>query len=124
MKNNWKAGDIAICIRTDNYSKANDKGQPPPLRLNAEYVVQSVYECTCGNVLLDVGLLIRDGVRCISCGNCQKTTPDSDIHWAGSRRFIKKEFDTKFLEERLEYALEVEDYKMAADIQKRIKEVV
>jgi hypothetical protein len=80
----WKAGDIAICIDTKGYIDGN----PPPLRLNAEYVVSAVTVCECGTVKLDVGICASKGTTC-HCG--AKSSPTSGIWWCYSKRFVKKE---------------------------------
>jgi hypothetical protein len=54
-QNNWKPGDIGICINTGLLPHQKKNKRLPPLRLRAEYLVQNVLTCGCGYVMLDVG---------------------------------------------------------------------
>ena len=106
MKNqeNWKIGDIAICI--DNKPHTGKNG--PPLRINLEYIVNKIYICECGSVDLDVGLYSNNGTVC-KCGS----TTSSDIHWCNSSRFIKKRTKEEINEE-LEKAVNEDDFETAS----------
>lgn len=103
MSENWKKGDIAICINVD--SLTNKPGLTPPLRLNSEYIVQGVKICVCGFVTLDVGLPSRTGV--IQC-ECDRIVMNEPIWWCTAKRFVKKKTDT-FADELIEQALKIEE---------------
>lgn len=91
---NWKKGDIAICIKVG----VRDHDNPittcdPPLRFHSEYIVHDVDICRCGAVSLDIGLPLpnddRDsGVVC-DCGAC--SSPITNIWWCDAKRFVKKQ---------------------------------
>jgi hypothetical protein len=114
---NWKVGDIAICINNVNLDTHIEGYEGPRLRLNAEYIVQGVYQCKCARLALDIGLnLSEDEVIICFCG--RQVPTKSEIRWCDARRFVKK--DTRTLEEQLEEALENEDYERVSIIQKQI----
>ena len=116
----WKPGDIAIAVITGKLSSNIAGSALPPLRLNAEYIVNKVAICECGSVTLDVGLALAGdctmGVKC-KCG--ARKSPATNIHWANAVRFRKK--NTKTLEEQLEEAVTAEDYETAQVLVKQIK---
>jgi hypothetical protein len=117
---NWKSGDVAICVRVDHLYGGN--GQVPPLRLNAEYMVQAVKTCECGNVALDIGLpLIPDKkdkrIRGVLCRCGATSSPSSGIWWCGAERFVKKQ--TRSIEEQIEEAVSQENYELADNLQKQ-----
>jgi len=121
-QNNWKPGDIAVCIKTGYLSYQNpDKGRDlPPLRLKAEYLVNSVRVCECGSVTLDVGLL-NDSGRGMQCKCGATSSPHSGIHWCASERFVRKGIEeTKSVEEKIKEALSVENYELADELQKGV----
>lgn len=107
----WKVGDIAICVNVG----AMDSSIPvaihnlPPLKLNAEYVVQDVRQCGCGELLLDVG--IASIVPLHICGKCRRYYNPNGSWWCRAKRFVKK--DTRSKEEKLEEALKEENYELA-----------
>lgn len=105
-KMNWKAGDMAMCIKVDGFSPSQTR--VPPLRLNVEYVVNKVMVCECGNVRLDVGISSPTGSEC-GCG--ATTSPKSGIWWCAQERFAKKNTATK--EEQIEKAIKEENYELA-----------
>ena len=109
---NWKVGDIAICIKVGSLEGMT--GNPPPLRLKGEYIVQNTYQCPkCRKVSLDVGLGSNGllGTRC-----CSERIPIKEIHWCQSERFVKKDLRTK--EEQIADAIAKEDYELAETIKK------
>jgi hypothetical protein len=111
---NWKKGDIAICVNADSF---NSNLVAPPLRLNAEYIVNSVSTCKCGRVSLDVGLISKGTTgrsRCL----CGETTKTGDIHICYAGRFIKK--DPRSLEERIAEAVEKEEYELAHELKQQL----
>jgi len=127
MENKWKPGDIAICIKTNSLDAK--PGQHPPLRLHAEYVVNKVRQCECGEDSLDVGLGLGSnspGVQC-SCGAI--SSPASGIWWCSARRFVKKQSATESaeseekLEKQLQTAIENEDYEQASILKKKLSKV-
>ena len=107
---NWKTGDIAICVKVGKLD--NKEGVAPSLRLNAEYVVQNIYQCPkCKRTALDVGLgsNSKKGTSC-----CTERIPCKEIHWCGSQRFVKKDLKSK--EEKIAEAIEKEDYELAEEL--------
>lgn len=115
-ENNWKPGDIAICIIVGNVT--GRKGNNPPLRLKAEYMVQNVKTCECGSIALDVGLGTDDGVRC-GCG--ATSSPTTGIWWCNAKRFTKK-ITNKEVEEQIEQAVANEDYELAQELTNKLKQ--
>lgn len=108
-------GDIAICVNIKDVHPST-KGSLPSLRLNAEYIVQNIKTCECGQITLDVGLSDdNSGVKC-KCG--AKSSPKSGIWWCASERFVKKQ--TKSIEEQIEEAIEIENYELANELQKQL----
>lgn len=104
---NWKVGDIAVCIKVGKLGDSLNTEKPPSLRLNAEYIIQNIYQCPkCRGVAFDVGLgnFGDDGTQC-----CTETIPCKEIHWCASLRFAKK----KTKEEQIAEAIEKEDYELA-----------
>lgn len=104
---NWKKGDIAICVKVGKITEK--QGIPPKLRLKAEYIVQGVKQCGCGNITLDVGLPSITGI--IICNLCDRTTTNEDVGWCSASRFVKK--DTRSKEEQIKEAVANEDYELA-----------
>ncbi len=113
-ENNWKPGDIAICIKVGNIT--NRGGNTPPLRLKAEYMVQSVKTCECGSVSLDVGLYSGNGVNCV-CGAV--SSPTTGIWWCNAGRFTKK-LSNKEVKEQIEQAVLAEDYELAQELTNKL----
>lgn len=109
---NWKPGDIAICISAGHLE--GQKGNPPPVRLKAEYLVQDVRTCECKCITLDVGLSNGTG-KGVECGCGAKSSPTSGIWWCHSLRFTKKLTNTE-VEEQIEEALAQENYELAQEL--------
>jgi len=108
----WEVGDVALCVKVGNLTDSPDAGMPPPLRLNAEYVVNGVNICgDCGTIKLDVGLNSpgNEGTRC-NCG--AKTKPGTGIHWANAIRFVKKK-TREAIRDEMNEAIHNEDYELA-----------
>jgi protein-arginine kinase activator protein McsA len=111
----WKIGDVAVCVKVGVIDGSTDITKLPPLRLNAEYVIQNVYQCPkCKEISLDVGIsVIQDeqnkglGTQC-----CSEFIPCAEIHWCSALRFAKR----KNKEEQLEEAIEKEDYERAGQL--------
>ena len=117
----WEPGDVAICKVVGKLYGFDDQGIPPPLRLNAEYIVNAVNICgDCGVVKLDVGLnsMSNVGTRC----NCGARSKPSDIHWANATRFVKKKTRADIMAQIAE-AEAKEDYSLAAALQRDLKDV-
>lgn len=102
----WKIGDIAICVNDKTLDKR--PGVNPPLRLNAEYIIQGVKICPCGHVTLDIGISGRPSDY--RCSKCSREVLNEPIWWCASSRFTKK----KSKEEQMEEALKKEDYETLA----------
>ena len=111
VENNWKAGDIAICVDIDKRAPTNNA--PPPLRLKAEYIVNKVRVCECGDTILDVGLVTPNGLG-TSCPCGAKSSPKTGIWWCSSNRFVKKQTLKTTKYSTIEEAIENEDYLEAA----------
>ncbi len=121
METNWKKGDIAICVEVGNLGYMS--GNPPPLRLNAEYLVSQVHVYECGSVYLDVGMCLpnEEGTHCL-CGAV--TSPKTGIWWCNASRFVKKQTEKSKaeLEEELQTALKHENYELASKLTKKLEE--
>jgi hypothetical protein len=115
-ENNWKPGDIAVCVKVG--SIMHKGGNFPPLRLKAEYMVQNVKTCECGSISLDVGLYSEGGVSC-SCD--AKSSPHSGIWWCNAIRFVKKQTN-KEVEEQIEEAVANENYELAQELTNKLKQ--
>jgi hypothetical protein len=96
MAENWKKGDIALCIETGRISFGSDKEQPPLIK-NREYIVFDVDICSCGEVSLDVGIghNFTGGPFCM----CGRGTANDGIWWCAARRFVKSRTNTATSEE-------------------------
>jgi len=118
MENNWEAGDIAICKIVGNIPGCNQAGDPPPLRLNVEYVVHIARQCECGTWSLDVGLSSKGtaGTRCI-CGAVAR--PGTGIHWANASRFVKKK-TREAIQEEIDEAIHDENYELAEQLRQKL----
>lgn len=103
----WKKGDIAICIENGALDKSDSKynadyyiNNPLAIRLDAEYIVHSVYTCPrCNNSVLDIGIA-NYGVN-IMC-DCGENIPCKEIRWFNEKRFkkkIKKKSEFPFLDD-------------------------
>lgn len=80
----WKVGDIAICIDVSGHPIL----RKPPLILYQEYTVLGIKECSCGMILLDVGLHMDSGDVICNCGD---VVSDKDgPWWIRSTRFTKR----------------------------------
>ncbi len=110
----WKKGDKALCINNGDITP-ND-GKNPPLRLNVEYIVQDVCTCSCGCLVLDVGLGGTSMRTMCSCGN---KYPDPEVHWADANRFVKRRPESE-VREAIEKALDEENYELATELQKEL----
>jgi hypothetical protein len=115
----WEVGDIAICKIVGNLPDNADPGEPPPLRLNAEYVVNIVRVCECGGVTLDVGLSSRGprGTRC-PCG--ARASGKTGIHWANASRFVKKRTNSA-IEVEIAAAIADENFELADKLHKELE---
>lgn len=107
--NNIKRGDTIICI---NIRNLNSNFNPPPLKLNGEYICQGIKICPCGAKSFDVGLAPLTN-KSISCNTCARETNNESIWWCSAIRFIKK----KSKEEQIAEALEKEDYETLHKLQ-------
>lgn len=110
---NLKVGDIAVCVNVSYVGHKQAGDVYPPLRLNAEYVVQNIYECVkCKRISFDVGLNAMNprGIVCV----CNTPLLNNGIYWCYSERFVKKNLRTK--EEQISEAIEKEDYELAEKI--------
>lgn len=112
---NWKEGDIAVCVTVgDLYPSAKATGPktsgPPPLRINAEYLVGNVFVCpVCKRTFLDVGIARDANTRSVCY--CLEPAPGKGIWWCLQERFARKEIQTK--EEQIEKAIMEENYELA-----------
>jgi hypothetical protein len=104
MKENWKVGDIAICINPGRLPKQENAGFIPPLKKYAEYRVSRVDVCGCGRVRLDVGLNTKRAMLCTDCS----TITESGIWWCAAVRFVKKEIKENVKDLALEFKKELE----------------
>lgn len=110
---NWKIGEIAVCIKTGPLKP--DHTSFPPLRLNADYIVQNIYQCPkCKKFSLDVGISSRLNAKGQHVGTecCTERIPCIEIHWCASERFAKK----KTKEEQIEEAIKEENYELAEQL--------
>jgi len=119
MENNWKVGDVALCINNGELpNRAHEKGHLPELRLNTEYVVNNIRTCECGRITLDVGLSLGENpTRGVSCQCGAITSPKTGIHWCAAERFIKKRTE-KDVEAQIAEAVANEDYMLAEELRK------
>jgi len=118
MENNWKPGDIAICINAGRLFDNSVKGILPPLRLNSQYMVQAIKVCECGCVSLDVGLA-NTGQLGTRCGCGAVSTPGTGIHWANAERFIKKKTREE-IQEEIDEAIHEENYELAETLRQKL----
>lgn len=119
MENNWKKGDTAICVNVGTFP-GQSPGNLPALRLNAEYNVNAIKVCECGEINLDVGLPLNDdsgGVKC-TCG--ARSSPTTGIWWCRSTRFVRKQSKEE-VEKQLEEALVEENYELAQELSEKLK---
>jgi Zn-finger nucleic acid-binding protein len=118
----WKIGDVAVCVKVGNLDD-DRKGAPPPLRLNAEYLVHNIYQCPkCKGAALDVGFASesfgKEGYTGTNCSkNCTEHIPCKEVHWCSAMRFVKR----KTKEQKLAEAIENEDYELAGELRDKIK---
>lgn len=109
----WKPGDIAICINNGTLPNTGE-GIIPALRLNSQYVVNKVRICECGCITLDVGIASPNPNKGVTCA-CGAISAPTGIHWAISKRFVKPKTDEakseaeKSVEKQLEAAVEAGD---------------
>lgn len=113
----WKIGDVAICI---NIASLDPTGYPPLLKLYGDYIINDIHICKCGEVSFDVGLVSKNG-QCTECA-CSKIIPDNTIHWCLAKRFVKKQ-TKQMLQMELNAAVIAEDYRLAAVLDKQLKEM-
>lgn len=116
---NWKPGDVAICINAGRLYDGQIKGKIPPLRLGSQYIVQTVKTCECGSVSLDVGL-VNDTVHGTRCGCGAVSTPNTGIHWAHADRFIKKKTREE-IQEEINMAVSEEDFELAHKLDEELR---
>lgn len=114
---NWKVGDIGVCVNVSYVGHKHGVGEGyPPLRLNAEYVVQNICECIkCKRISFDVGLnaMTPRGIVCV----CNTPLLNNGIYWCASERFVKK--DLRTTEEQIAEAIEKEDYELAEQLKNK-----
>lgn len=121
---NWKKGDIAICVNDGLLPTSNPNRNQPPLRKNMEYIIHGVYTCECGSTRLDVGISNKNGTFC-RCGAL--SSPKIGIWWCSSERFVKKQTKSEEnnneeeLEIAIQEAIEMEDYERAVELTKQLK---
>jgi hypothetical protein len=113
-ENNWKPGDIGICVNTGLLPHQTNSTNLPPLRLKAEYLVQNVSTCGCGSVMLDVGFGLT-GDKGVNCGCGARTSPATGIRWISAQRLVKKQTNQE-VEEQIEQAVLAEDYELAQEL--------
>jgi hypothetical protein len=105
---NWKIDEVVIGAITTTTEGA------PPVKKDYRYVIQNIYVCPkCKVTSFDVGFVSRKNTY-TECG-CKEGIPLREIHWASHRLF--KKLDTRSKEERIQEALEKEDYILAKLIQ-------
>jgi len=115
----WEAGDVAICKYVgDLPTKSSTNGKNPPLRMNAEYIVNGVHICECGTIKLDVGLYseLNGGTTC-ACGAISR--PGTHVHWANASRFVKKK-TREAIREEMDEAIHNEDYELARQLDNQL----
>lgn len=116
---NWKVGDVAVCIKVGYFNGDDTEGNPPPLRLNSEYIIQNMYKCpSCNTISFDVGLSSpcdENGNRGTIC--CTENIPCKEIHWCSENIFSKR----KTKEEQLEEAIKEENYEKAGQLRDELK---
>ena len=123
MDNNVKVGDTVICINIAKLG-SNVKGIAPPLKINGEYIVGAINTCACGVITYDVG--ISSPSNTITCTSCLRKTNSEPIWWCSASRFVKKQnlyekdskSETKSKEERIKEAIAIENYELAAELNK------
>jgi hypothetical protein len=118
MENNWKPGDIGICVNAGRLDDNSIKGILPPLRLNAQYVVQAIKVCECGCISLDVGL-VNTGQLGTRCGCGAVSSPNTGIHWANATRFTKKKTREE-IQEEMDEAISDENYELAETLRQQL----
>ena len=115
----WKIGDVGMCVKIGALEGASHLASPP-LRYNAEYLVQNVYQCPkCRAISLDVGLSapieVDESFMGTQC--CTEFIPCKEIHWCSAMRFVKR----KTKQEQLVAAIEEEDYERAGVLRDELK---
>jgi uncharacterized radical SAM superfamily Fe-S cluster-containing enzyme len=104
----WKIGEVVVGIYTTQHELS------PPVKKDYRYVIQNIYTCPrCKDVSFDVGFVSRKGT--LTTCNCREGIPIKEVHWATHKLF--KKLDTRSQEERMQEALEKEDYELAKLIQ-------
>jgi hypothetical protein len=119
MESNWKKGDTAICVRVGALP-GQAPGNSPALRLNAEYNVNAVEVCGCGDIALDVGLPLGDDSKGTNCTCGARTSPKTGIWWCSSTRFVRKQSKEE-VEKQLEEAVAQENYELAQELSEKLK---
>jgi hypothetical protein len=118
---NWKPGDIGICIKAGKLPHQSQTSKyTPPVRLHAEYNVNSVYTCGCGDVLLDIGLGLPND-KGVNCGCGAVTSPKTGIWWIASERLVKKQTKSE-IESQIEEAVADENYELAQELTKKLEQ--
>ena len=118
-QNNWKPGDIGICINAGLLPHQKSDRKLPPLRLKAEYLVQNVLTCGCGTVMLDVGFALPNE-RGVNCGCGATTSPATGIWWIAAERLVKKQTN-KEVEEQIGQAVAEENYELAQQLTEKLE---
>ena len=117
--NNWKPGDIGICVYTGKLPHQTDTKNLPPLRLKAEYLIQNVSTCGCGAVMLDVGFGLPTS-KGVNCGCGATTSPATGIRWVSAERLVKKQTKSE-IESQIEEAVADENYELAQELTNKLK---
>lgn len=118
--NNWKPGDIAICVNTGRLDTNSDKGVLPSLRLKAEYIVNKVHLCECGSVSLDVGLGLGISSKGVECNCGALSSPKTGIWWCNAIRFVKKK-TREAIKEEMDEAIADENYELAQQLDDQLR---
>lgn len=101
----FKVGDIVKCINVGSLP-GNGNTNNPPLKLNAEYIVNQIITCKCNRVKLDVGVVAINKYSECQCGGL---IPQNGSRLCDSIRFIKRQP----IQEQIDEAVQEEDYELA-----------
>ena len=81
----WKIGQKVVCV------KAHSQGV---LQVGKIYTIADILQCTCGQILLGIGLEPRgNGMICLYCG---KRMRNHTTHWIGSSLFRPIQNQSKY----------------------------
>lgn len=119
LKIDWKPGDIAICVKVGTLP-GQQSGNGPALRLNAEYIVNAIKVCECGDIELDVGLPLDSNSKGIQCICGARSSSKTRIWWCSSIRFVKKQTKEE-VEKQLEEAVAQENYELAQELADKLQ---